>query len=191
MKVLLISVNREKMPSPVFPLGLAYIARALREAGHSIEAIDLCFSQDVQQELEGVLQRFQPEVIGLSLRNLDNLTYPNSISYLKEVEEIIQVCRRFSRAKLVMGGSGFSLAPQELLCPSGYRFWDCRRRRRSFDSTLKISGGRDSHFSILPSPCQREEPFPPSVQGAKVSSMTPPDRTLFRSPSLPGRRGDG
>ena len=32
MKILLLSVNREKMPYPVFPLGLAYLAEVLKEA---------------------------------------------------------------------------------------------------------------------------------------------------------------
>jgi len=47
MKILLVSVNRERMPFPVFPLGLAYIARALKEEGHLIDVMDLCFSQEV------------------------------------------------------------------------------------------------------------------------------------------------
>jgi len=64
MKVLLLSVNCEKMPSPVFPLGLAYIVRALREAGHSVQTLDLCFSQDVLRDLERVCVEFRPDVIG-------------------------------------------------------------------------------------------------------------------------------
>ena len=115
MKILLISVNREKMPYPVFPLGLAYLVSALRDEVHTTEVLDLCFSKEPSVELKGTLQRFQPDLIGLSLRNLDNLTYPTSISYLKEVEEVIQVCRQYSSAKLVIGGSGYSLAPKELL----------------------------------------------------------------------------
>src|SRR4030042_4349504 len=115
MKILLISVNREKMPYPVFPLGLAYLVRALRDEGHTTEVLDLCFSQSPSVELKETLQRFQPDLIGLSLRNLDNLTYPTPVSYLKEVEEVIQVCRQYSSAKLVIGGSGYSLAPKELL----------------------------------------------------------------------------
>jgi hypothetical protein len=86
MKILLISGNREKMPFPVFPLGLAYIAKALRDDGHQIEVMDLCFSREVSGDLKSALHRFQPYLIGISLRNLDNLTYPTSISYLKEVE---------------------------------------------------------------------------------------------------------
>jgi CO dehydrogenase/acetyl-CoA synthase delta subunit len=115
MKVLLISVNRERMPFPVFPLGLAYIAKTLREEGHEIEVMDLCFSQEASVDLKSALHRFQPDLIGISLRNLDNLTYPTSISYLKEVEEVLGICRQSTSSRLVIGGSGYSLAPKELL----------------------------------------------------------------------------
>jgi hypothetical protein len=94
MKILLISVNREKMPFPVFPLGLAYIAMALREEGHQIEVMDLCFSQEISIDLNQTLHQFQPDLIGISLRNLDNLTYPTSVSYLQEVEEVVGICRQ-------------------------------------------------------------------------------------------------
>jgi radical SAM superfamily enzyme YgiQ (UPF0313 family) len=178
MKVLLISVNREKMPFPVFPLGLAYIAGALREAGHSIEAIDLCFSQDVQKELEGVLQRFQPQVIGLSLRNLDNLTYPHPISYLTEIEEIIHLCQRFSHAKRVIGGSGFSLAPRELLSHLDVDFGVVGEGEEILIRLLK---SLEDGIPVSPSPhlLIKGKTYPPWVHGAKVASMTAPDRSLF------------
>ena len=108
MRILLISVNRERMPFPVFPLGLAYIAGALKEGSHQIEVMDLCFSQEVSVDLQNVLHRFRPDLIGVSLRNLDNLTYPTSISYLKEVEEVIGICRQSPSSRLVIGGSGYS-----------------------------------------------------------------------------------
>ena len=89
MRILLISVNREKMPYPVFPLGLAYIASVLRGDGHQLRILDLCFCEDVEQEMKAEISRWGPDLIGLSLRNLDNLTYPTSLSYLPELEEVV------------------------------------------------------------------------------------------------------
>ncbi len=80
MKILLVSVNREKMPYPVFPLGIAYLARSLREGGHAVEVLDLNFSDAPTVDVADGLKRFGPDLIGLSLRNLDNLTYPASLS---------------------------------------------------------------------------------------------------------------
>jgi len=115
MRILLISVNRERMPYPVAPLGLAYIAGALKQAGHEVRAIDLCFSTDIEHDLARIVEDFSPDAIGISLRNLDNLTYPSSLSYLPELEETVAIVRRRTPAPLVIGGSGFSLAPLPLM----------------------------------------------------------------------------
>jgi radical SAM superfamily enzyme YgiQ (UPF0313 family) len=180
MNILLISVNRERMPFPVFPLGLAYIAKALREQGHSIEVIDLCFSQEVPADLKKTLQRFQPDLIGISLRNLDNLTYPTSVSYLDEVDEVIGICRQFTSSRLVIGGSGYSLAPKELL--------------QHFDIDVGVAGEGEEVFvqlvkdfekgvPISPSPhlLIKEKSLPPVIEGARVSPIQSPDRSLFET----------
>ena len=180
MKTLLISVNSERMPAPVFPLGLAYIAGALKEKGHSIEVLDLCFSQNVSGDLKEVLLRFQPELIGLSLRNLDNLTYPASISYLQEVEEVISRCRHNSSSTLVIGGSGFSLAPRELLQFLDVDFGIVGEGEELLPTLIDAL---EQNLPISPSPhiLIKREPFSPIMSGAQVSSMTTPDRNLFHA----------
>jgi radical SAM superfamily enzyme YgiQ (UPF0313 family) len=122
MRILLISANRERMPYPVAPLGLAYIAGALLAKGHDCRAIDLCFSETIEHDLTQKIADFPPDVIGISLRNLDNLTYPPSISYLPELEETIAIIRRCTAAPIVIGGSGFSLAPLPLMQRLGVEF---------------------------------------------------------------------
>jgi radical SAM superfamily enzyme YgiQ (UPF0313 family) len=180
MKILLISVNREKMPFPVFPLGLAYLVRALRDEGHTTDVLDLCFSHDPSVELKETLRRFQPEWIGLSLRNLDNLTYPTSVSYLKEVEEVIQVCHQASSAKLILGGSGYSLVPKELLNYLAVDFGIVGEGEEVF---LKLINSFEKRESISPSPhlLVKEKPFPHQTGGAKVLPIKTPDRSLFET----------
>jgi len=181
MKILLISVNRERMPFPVFPLGLAYIAKALREDGHPIEeVIDLCFSQDVSADLKRTLERFQPDLIGISLRNLDNLTYPTSHSYLKGVEEVIGICRQLSSSRLVIGGSGYSLAPKELLHHLDVDFGIVGEGEEVF---LQLARRLEKGGPISPSPCllMKEKPFPPLIEGARIPSVSSPDRSLFET----------
>jgi radical SAM superfamily enzyme YgiQ (UPF0313 family) len=159
---------------------LAYIAKALREEGHQIEVMDLCFSQQVSADLESALHQFQPDLIGISLRNLDNLTYPTSLSYLKEVEEVIGICRQYGSPRLVIGGSGYSLAPKELL--------------QHFDVDFGIVGeGEDIFLQLMrrlekgdplsPSPhlLIKKEPFPPLIEGARVFPIRSPDRSFFET----------
>jgi len=180
MKILLISVNRERMPFPVFPLGLAYIAKALREEGYQIEVMDLCFSQEVSVDLNNNLHQFRPDLIGISLRNLDNLTYPTSISYLKEVEEVVGICRQSSSSRLVIGGSGYSLAPKELLQHLNVDFGIVGEGEEVF---LQLVRGLERGDPISPSPYLliKEKPFPPLIEGAKVFSIQSPDRSFFET----------
>lgn len=113
MKILLISANRERSPYPVFPIGLAYLAGPLQAAGHELAVLDLCFERDPETAIHEKLQSFHPALVVISLRNIDNVTWPASRSYLEGVRSIVARCRDCSTT--VVGGSGFSLMPLEVL----------------------------------------------------------------------------
>lgn len=112
MRVLLVSANREHLPDPIFPLGLAYIAAAVRNAGHDIAVADLCFGRKPLRDLHRQVKRFQPDVIGLSLRNVDNAAYPLTVDYLARHREVVDSLHAVSSAPVVLGGSGFSIMPR-------------------------------------------------------------------------------
>lgn len=115
MRILLISVNRETVPAPVAPLGITCIAGAARREGHRVELLDLCFSEDVEGDIVRAVASFSPELIGVSIRNVDNLTYPGPVSYLEEIRSAVGVLKRESGAPIVAGGPGFSIFPESLL----------------------------------------------------------------------------
>ena len=112
MRVLLVSANREHLPDPIFPLGLAYIAAAAANAGHEIEIADLCFGRHPLDDLRKQVLRFNPDVTGLSLRNVDNAAYPRTIDYLCNHRQVVDVLHEVSDAPVVLGGSGFSILPR-------------------------------------------------------------------------------
>ena len=114
MKLLLISPNVEFLPDPIFPLGLAYIAAALKRQGIDHRILDLCFVTDVEAELSAEIASYRPDLIGLSLRNLDNVSYPHYTSYLPFYREVMDIIRRHSDSRIVLGGSAFSLMPNEI-----------------------------------------------------------------------------
>lgn len=113
----MISANRERDPSPVFPLGLAYLAGPIERAGHSSRLLDLCFAADVPAEVRRALDETAPQVVLVSIRNLDNVTWPVCRSYVDGVREVVALCRE--RAVVVLGGSAFSLEPVSLLSATG------------------------------------------------------------------------
>ena len=122
MRIFLLSVNRESEPYPVAPLGISYVAGAARADGHEVELLDLCFSKDIEGDIDRAVSRFVPELIGISIRNVDNLTYPASVSYLNEIQQAVAALVRVSRAPIVAGGAGFSIFPDQLLSILGLEF---------------------------------------------------------------------
>ena len=115
MRVLLVSANRERLPDPVFPLGLAYVAAAARAAGHRVEVADLCFDRRPLKALGSRIVDFDPEVVGVSLRNVDNASFPLTQDYLPEHHAIVSTVAKFTRAPIVLGGSGYSILPKPYL----------------------------------------------------------------------------
>jgi len=115
LKVLLISPNVEFLPDPVFPIGLAYIAGALRENGIPFKVLDLCFAKDFEEAITSAISSLKPDLISLSIRNIDNVSYPAYTSYLPFYRQIIQTIRKQSDALIVLGGSGFTLLPDAVI----------------------------------------------------------------------------
>ena len=115
MRVLFVSVNRESVPYPVAPLGGAYVAGAARNDGHEVRLLDLCFSESTEVDVGRVVEEFAPELIGVSIRNVDNLTYPASVSYLDEIRLAVRSLMCHATAPIVAGGPGFSIFPERLL----------------------------------------------------------------------------
>ncbi|MFA5266208.1 MAG: cobalamin-dependent protein, partial [Opitutaceae bacterium] len=103
--------NRYNQPYPVYPLGLAYLRAALVEAGHECAVWDALASE---VSLEESIRSFRPDYVGLTVRNVDNVQSHNPKSFIHELLDFCSRIRRTCRAKLVLGGSGFSVFPREI-----------------------------------------------------------------------------
>src|SRR5437667_8855846 len=113
--LLLVSANQERSPDPVAPLGVCYVAAAAAQAGHDVRVLDLCFSEDVEADVTAAVDAYRPEAIGISLRNIDNCAYPDTVSYLPHYRRVVQACRTASEAPIVLGGSAFTTMPAHYL----------------------------------------------------------------------------
>ncbi len=117
MKVLLVSANTVQEPFPVYPLGLDYVAGAIADR-HAVRCLDLnCLTEELS--LERAVQAFGPEIIGLSLRNVDNTDSRDPKGFMGDYRRLVQRLRRCSHAPIVLGGSGFTLFPDETLALLG------------------------------------------------------------------------
>ena len=118
MRILLIATNRHRrlmslMNAQPAPIGLAYIAGYLDPDRHSIEVLDLMFSEDYLADTAARVREFQPDLIGISLRNLDNSSYIDPQWALPTTKEVIDKVRSLTDSPIVCGGPAFSLLPRE------------------------------------------------------------------------------
>lgn len=118
-RVLLVSINTYTQPYPVYPLALAFLRGALLRAGHKVTLWDSLVSK---LPLEEAVARAHPDVVGISLRNIDNVQSHRVVSFVNELGETCDRLRALTAAPLVLGGSGFSLFPRELLALSRAHF---------------------------------------------------------------------
>ena len=115
MRIFLISSNVANTPYSVYPLGLSMIAASLKNAGHSVQQFDFLASNRSLEALTGAIKEFNPEIIGISIRNIDNVNLLNEQRYIDAVKNIVQEIRQVTPAKIILGGSGFSIMPEEIL----------------------------------------------------------------------------
>ena len=115
MRVLLISANTEKIHMPTLPLGLACVASATQKAGYDVAMVDLMVEKDTRSALKEAIEGFSPDIIGISVRNIDDQNMENPIFLLDPVKEIVAGCRSLSGARIVLGGAGYSLFPESAL----------------------------------------------------------------------------
>ncbi len=115
MRVLLISSNTEQFTMPVLPMGLAGVAAALKKAGHEVSLLNLMIQDDSHQLIKEAIQDFKPELIGISVRNIDDQSRENPRFLLEPVREVVTSCRAFSAAPIVLGGAGYTIFPRSAL----------------------------------------------------------------------------
>ncbi len=126
MKVLLISANTLTTPYPVYPLGLDHVADAIRPH-HEVRIADVNALGDVNQlgdvnPLTRIIHGFSPDVVGMSIRNIDNTDQVNQRSFIEEYRGFASVIRKHTQAPLVLGGSGFTLFPEEMMAALGAEY---------------------------------------------------------------------
>lgn len=115
MNVLLINPNREQMPWPALPVGLCIVASALAGAGHDVDVLDLTFSREPARDTKARLLERAPQVVGITVRNIDNCNFELPLFYLQEIRDaVVRVVRAVQpSAKIVVGGSAVNVSPAD------------------------------------------------------------------------------
>jgi len=119
MRILIISANRCRSPVPVIPIGACAVAGAVRSAGHEVRVLDLLPAKDPRRAVAASVDRFQPDAVGLSIRNIDNGEMQRPASLVSDLPPLVETIRARSRARIVIGGPAVSVMPEALLRRTG------------------------------------------------------------------------
>ncbi|MEE4137477.1 MAG: lipid biosynthesis B12-binding/radical SAM protein [Desulforhopalus sp.] len=112
MNILLISPNTLTVPYPVYPIGLDYVAGAI-PAGHQVRIADLNIIS--RGELAALIASLSPQLIGISIRNIDNTEAGDPLFFIQGYRELVAWLREQSSAIIVCGGSGFTIVPEQIM----------------------------------------------------------------------------
>ena len=113
MKILLVQSYLGGAEPPVFPLGLCCLKAAL--AAHEVRVFDLNTAARPFEQLRELVAAFQPEVTGISLRNIDSTNKRTVVFYYPYLKDAVTAVKGASAAPLVVGGSGFSMFAREIM----------------------------------------------------------------------------
>ena len=114
MRVLLINPNRYTNP-PVPPIGLEYLAASLKAQDHEAVILDLCFSEDQHEDIDRVVRSFQPDMAGITVRNVDTVIFHVNEFFLDQIKEIITYLKSRYGLRILIGGAGLLSNPDGIL----------------------------------------------------------------------------
>jgi radical SAM superfamily enzyme YgiQ (UPF0313 family) len=115
VRVLIISANTEKLNMPVLAIGPAIVCAAARQAGHEVTLLDLMSEPEPVGAVHRAVATARPEVIGVSVRNIDDQDMVEPSFLMEKVRPAVEACRASSQAPIVLGGPGYSIFPDAAL----------------------------------------------------------------------------
>jgi radical SAM superfamily enzyme YgiQ (UPF0313 family) len=117
MKILLVQAYLGRRETfPVYPLGLAYISTALYGKGHEVQIFDPNITTNSYDDLREHISSFNPDIIGISLRNIDNQYRIAPFYYYKHFQLTLDSIRKIvPHSKIAVGGAGFSMFAKQIM----------------------------------------------------------------------------
>jgi radical SAM superfamily enzyme YgiQ (UPF0313 family) len=119
MNILLISANRNVLPLPVMPIGACMVAEAAERAGHDVRLLDLMFEREPVAAVEDAVVGFRPDVVGLSVRNIDNNDMRDPVFFLADLPLMVNTVREHTGAPIILGGAALGVMPEAILRHTG------------------------------------------------------------------------
>jgi radical SAM superfamily enzyme YgiQ (UPF0313 family) len=116
MKILLLQayLGRKEQFGSIFPLGLCYVATALKD--HDVRVMDMNMLDNPYAEVEAEIKSFRPAVVGISLRNIDSVLKYDVFYYFRTIAPTVSLIKSVDpRIKVMIGGAGFSMFAERIM----------------------------------------------------------------------------
>lgn len=115
MNILLVQAYIGDSESPVYPNGLSHLAASAKH--HSINIFDPNVSQRPYQEFAELLESLKPDLVGISLRNIDSTNKRKVVFYYEYFKKMVSTIQDTLKGgtKIVVGGSGFSMFAKKIM----------------------------------------------------------------------------
>ena len=110
------------MSPPIAPVGLDYIASAVRKADIEVELLDLCLADNPDEAISDYFLNNNPELIGVAFRNADDCFWPSADWFVPDLKNTIEKIQVVTDSPIVLGGIGFSIFPRTIFEYTGVDF---------------------------------------------------------------------
>ena len=115
-------INTNRMTPLIGPIGLDYIAGAVRRSGINVDVLDLNLSTDPGRAIKESVSIRRSDLIGLSFRNADDCFWPSADWFVPGLKNIVKTLRKITDVPIVCGGVGFSIFAKQIFEYSGVDF---------------------------------------------------------------------
>lgn len=181
MRIAFVSANRENMPDAVIPLGVLYVM-ANTPDGHETTLVDLCFAEDPQRKLAERLRAYNPDLVAIGLRNIQNNDYSDTAHNIAYYAKCIQTVRSVTTAPVVLGGGGFSVVPRGLMEKLHPDFGISGEGEGAFAALVRTLTCGERNFSNIPNLHYFADgklySVPASGEFLDLNTLARPDRSL-------------
>ena len=140
-------VNPNRLQPGVAPIALEYLAAELERKGAVVDILDLCHSKRPAQVVRDFFSNTKPDLVGITIRNLDDVVYNCFLA--GEMKGAIDAVKQYANAPIVLGGSGFSIAPELVLDYFGIDLGIAGEGEVALPMLLESLGSTD-HYSEIP-----------------------------------------
>jgi radical SAM superfamily enzyme YgiQ (UPF0313 family) len=117
-------INPNLLKPPIAPLGIDMLNSFLQSRHIETELLDLnpLYQDDLENRIMYYFSESNPLLIGISIRNLDDSSYPSMKFTLENTKTIIRLIRKYTTTPCVLGGVGFSLMPEAVMRELGAEY---------------------------------------------------------------------